>query len=271
MFEPRSAEERQRSELWRTGLETGARRIGLFVLRLWPYFLAVGIWQASVTIGDLHRLVVPPPGDVASDIVSAPGIYFSYIWPTLVSAALGLLIGTAVGMIIALAVWLSWLLSGLLTTTMIMLYSAPIVATIPLMARVMGYSRITVISVAALVSMFPTFVLVRSGMRAVPPGSEDVFDAFGARQRMRLFRLAIPASMPNFLTAFRLNSAVSFIAAVIGEYLTGVDGLGWLFLLSFSRYDVTRAWGAAIVIIALSVVAYVGAAIVEERCVTRWN
>ena len=245
-----------------------ARRL---LVAIWPYVLVVAAWQAWVTFGKVHRLVIPGPGAVAFDIWSAPAEYWSFGWRTVIESAAGLAIGTAIGVAAAVAVWLSRVLRGLLTTSMILLYSAPIVATIPIMARVLGYSPTTVLAVAAMVSMFPTFVLVSSGLRAVPPGSLDVFRSLGAPRKAQLWKLAVPAAMPNFLVAFRLNAAVSFIAAVIGEYLTGVRGLGWMFGLSFSRFDVDRAWGAAIVIVALSILYYATAGRIEERGLERWT
>ena len=242
-----------------------------FLAAIWPYVLVVGAWQAWVTLGGVHRLVIPEPGAVAFDIWSAPGEYWSYGWRTVLEAAAGLAIGTAIGVSAAIAVWFSRVLRGLLTTSMILLYSAPIVATIPIMARVLGYSPTTVLAIAAIVSMFPTFVLVNSGLLDLPAGSLDVFRSLGAPRKVQLLRLALPAAMPNFLVAFRLNAAVAFIAAVIGEYLTGVRGLGWLFALSFSRFDVDRAWGAAMVIIALSILSYAVASRVEERGIERWT
>lgn len=238
---------------------------------MWPYALVIVAWQLWVTLGGVHRLVIPEPGAVALDIWSAPAEYWSYGWRTVLEAAAGLTIGTAIGVAAAIAVWFSRVLRGLLTTSMILLYSAPIVATIPIMAKVLGYTPTTVLAIAAIVSMFPTFVLVNSGLLDLPAGSSDVFRSLGAPRKAQLLKLALPAAMPNFLVAFRLNAAVAFIAAVIGEYLTGVRGLGWLFALSFSRFDVDRAWGAAIVIVALSILSYASASRVEEWGIERWT
>ena len=124
---------------------------------------------------------------------------------------------------------------------------------------------ITVLAVAALVSMFPTFVLTSSGLHRTPTGSEDVFTVMGAHRRTRLLRLAMPSAVPNFLTAFRLNAALAFVAAILGEYLTGRPGLGWTFALNYASFNMPRAWGAAVLIVIFSVLAYVGASWVEER------
>ena len=271
VVEDRPADAGRPEALPKSRLPIGLSWAWRLLVAIWPYALVIVAWQAWVTFGKVHRLVIPAPGAVAFDLWSAPAEYWSYGWPTVVESAAGLAIGTTIGVAAAIAVWLSRVLRGLLTTSMLLLYSAPIVATIPIMAKVLGYSPTTVLAVAAMVSMFPTFVLVNSGLLALPPGSLDVFRSLGAPRKVQLWRLAVPAAMPNFLVAFRLNAAVSFIAAVIGEYLTGVRGLGWMFALSFSRFDVDRAWGAAVVIIALSILSYASASRIEERGLERWT
>lgn len=235
---------------------------------LWGWVLPVGVallaWQALVWAG-VSKFIVPSPLSVAGAVASNPGEFAAFSGRTFYSAAAGLLIGTAAGVSIAVLTWLSPILRTFLAAALIIMYSVPIVATIPLMARMFGYSQGTVLAVAALVSTFPAYVLTSSGMRACPPGSEDVFAVLGAGRLTRLRRLALPSAVPNFLTAFRLNAGVALVAAVIGEYLTGVDGLGWLFNLAFFALEIPRAWAAGVLIIVYSVAAYAGAAWLEDR------
>jgi NitT/TauT family transport system permease protein len=80
-----------------------------------------------------------------------------------------------------------------------------------------------------------------------------------------LRHLALPSAVPDLLTALRLNGALAIVAAILGEFLTGRDGLGWLFAISYGGLEMPRAWGSAVVIVVLSVVVYVGASRLEER------
>lgn len=244
---------------------SGRRRIGDFLLTIWPFVAILGFWQYAISAWEVNQVVAPSPASVASDIATNAGTYLEIIFSTLQMAGLGLLVGTLIGVAAALLAWLSPILRGLITSPMIVMYSVPLVATVPIMARVIGYTRTTVLAVAALVSMFPAFVLVSSGLHSTPPGSQDVFAVLGARRGSRLRYLAMPSAAPNFLTAFRLNAALAFVAAILGEYLTGRDGLGWTFALSYARLDMPRAWGAAVLIIMLSVLAYIGASWLEAR------
>lgn len=251
----------------RSGSQRRERRGG-WVASLWGWLLPIGVallaWQALVWAG-VSKFILPSPVSVVDAIASDVGTFAAFTGRTLYSAVVGLIIGTAVGVAIAILTWLSPILRTFLATALIIMYSVPIVATIPLMARMFGYNQGTVLAVAALVSMFPAYVLTSSGMRSTPPGSDDVLSVLGAGKLKRLRHLALPAAVPNFLTAFRLNAAVALVAAVIGEYLTGVDGLGWLFNLAFFALEIPRAWAAGVLIIAYSVVAYAGAVWLEDR------
>ena len=247
------------------GSASWPQKAGDIALTVWPFVAVVVFWQMAVTIWDVSPIVAPTPGSVVSDIVGNPAIYLDYTFKTLQLAALGLLIGSLIGLAAALAAWLSPVLQGMVTAPMIIMYSVPLVATVPIMARVIGYTRTTVVAVAALVSMFPAFVLASSGFRSTPPGADDVFSVMGARRRTRLRHLALPSAVPDFLTAFRLNAALAIVAAILGEFLTGRDGLGWLFAITYAALEMPRAWGSGVVIVVLSVVVYVGASRLEER------
>jgi NitT/TauT family transport system permease protein len=241
------------------------RWIGRSVLKLWPVALVIGVWQAWITLSDVQRIVAPAPLDVARDVWSEPGTYLTNIAWTILYATTGLALGLAVGSLIALLCWFSPLLRGLLTPGAVLVQSVPLVAVVPIMALLFGYEPRTVVGVTALLTFFPTFIFVSSGMRATPSGSEDLFHVLGAPRKMVLRRLALPSAVPNFLTALRLCASIVIIAAIIGESLMGVDGLGTLFSRSFQQFDTPRAWGASLMIVTLSVLAYTVSGAVERR------
>jgi len=247
------------------------RSIGRAVWNLWPFVLVVLLWQAWITLGDVQRIVAPPPLDVAKDIVEQPGTYAENTGWTLIYSIAGLALGMTVGGSIALLCWFSSILRSLLTPSTILLQSVPLVAIVPIMALIFGYAPKTVVGVAALLTFFPTFVFVSSGLRATPDGADDLFTALGASRWTRLYRLALPSAMPNFLVVLRLNASIAIIAAIIGEYVMGQAGLGRMFAQAFQKFDTPQAWGAALVIVVLSVIAFGISSSIERRSRPRWT
>lgn len=247
------------------GFRGVVRRVGVLFLHGWPLIGILIFWQYAVSVWNVSAIVAPSPISVVRDIFGNPGIYAEASLYTLEFALIGLVVGTLIGLVAALGSWFSPFLRSVLGAPMIILYSIPLVALVPILARVFGYTRLTETLIAALVAMFPTFVLVSSGMESAPNGANDLFDVLGAKRTRRLWLLAVPSAIPNFLTVLRLTSSLAFIAAILGEYLTGNPGLGWTFAVSNGSLDMPRAWGSAMLIILLSVIGYMLASKLEER------
>jgi NitT/TauT family transport system permease protein len=253
------------------GLRTGGVWVGRFASHAWPFVVVIGGWQLWISARHVNPLVAPSPGDVARDLAANPGVYASNAMRTLVFAAVGLAIGTAFGTLLAVLAWLSGLLKGMLAPSIVVTQSVPFVVVVPIVAGVLGYSTESVVVATALVSLFPSYVYTGSGLRALPPGTEDVFTALGASRRSVLFRLALPAAVPSWLIALRLNAALAIVAAIVGEYLMGQAGLGWMFTQAYGREDLPQAWGASLLIIVLSLLAYMGANRLVEAGRVRWS
>jgi ABC-type nitrate/sulfonate/bicarbonate transport system permease component len=240
-------------------------------VRFWAVALVVGAWQLWISLGHVDRIVAPGPGGVASYVVGHPGTYLTQGFITSEAALGGLALGMLAGLILALLVWMSPVISGVVAPGVLVIPTVPIVVVIPVVARVIGFNRWTVVTVAVLLSFFPVFVLATSGLRYRPAGADDVFAALGAGRLKRLRYLALPSAVPNLLTAARISAAACFLGALVAEWLVGTSGLGELFRESRALLQPERAWGAIVVAIAVSVAAYLLAYSAELRGRERWS
>lgn len=222
----------------------------------WPALCIIGLWQIWIVTGHVPRIVAPAPLDVARELVIHAEVYVRAAAATFAVALAGLAIGSALGAALAVLSWFSPLLGGLFTLPAVLIQSTPLVALMPVLARLIGYNEQTVVAAAVLITFFPTFVLVASGLLALPPGSADVLQVLGASRMARLRLVVLPAAVPNMLVALRISSANSILAALVAEYLMGTTGLGRLFATSESRFDTAAAWAACVVATVVSVSAF---------------
>jgi NitT/TauT family transport system permease protein len=241
------------------------------LFRLWPPAVLIGAWYLWVDLRDVSSIVMPRPAAVARDLANDPSAYLDATLTTLRVAGLGLMVGLFLAVTLAVLSWTSDLLAGLLTPATVMLYAIPVVGLIPVVARVLGYNERTVVAIAVIITFFPTFVFVSSGLRAFPPGSGSVFDVLGARRSAVLWRLALPAALPNALIALRMSAPACLIGAVVAQYLMGTDGLGYAFMHSYTRFEMDRAFGVAIVVMVVSLVLFGLASRVERWGRERWT
>ncbi len=236
-----------------------ANRAARFADVSWPVLLLLAAWQGWIVAGHVPAIVAPAPAAVLAELAANPSLYLTSASATIGVALAGLVIGTVLGVALAVVIWLTPFAAGAMTFPALLVQSTPLVAMLPVIARLLGYGEQTVVAAATAITFLPTFVLVAAGLRTTPPGADAVFDALGSSRAMRLLRLAIPSAVPSLLVAMRIAAANSILAALIAEYLIGTYGLGRLFADAQSEMLTPRAWAASLVATVLSVAAYAAA------------
>lgn len=247
---------------------TGIRR---FFARNWSILAVIAAWQAWVTIAELNSIVLPGPLPVARDIATNPGLYLANAAQTLAVSASGLVIGFALGILVAVLAWCSRLLSGMLTPIGLIFSSIPIVALIPILARILGYDISTVVAIVAVSAFFPTFVFTGAGLNDLPRGAPDLFAVFGASRIQRFYRLVLPSAVPNMMIALRLIVPESVLAAILAEFLMGRSGLGFLFREATGRFAMERALGTSLVAAVTAIICFFLAQRAERAVKARWS
>jgi sulfonate transport system permease protein len=250
---------------WPRRVATEAAAVTLMVA------LLVAVWWTWVEVEDISPIVVPAPPAVADDLVSSVGDYASATLATLQTAGIALLVGTVLGLATALLAARFRFLAGMTVPVVLVLAATPLVALFPLFARVLGYNPTTVWALAAVMVFYPSFVYARSGLAATTPSSRDVVTALGAAPGVRYRRLVLPAAVPHIASGFRIAAGSAVIAAVVGESLIGREGLGVEFAYSYRLLELPRAFGAAVVVIAVSVAVFALAGRVERSVHARWT
>ncbi len=237
----------------------------------WGVLALLLAWQLWVSLSGLNVIVMPSPMAVLRDLASDPLVYAAAAGQTLLLAALGLVLGMGFGTGLALLCWLSRVLAGMLTPLGVVFASVPVVALIPVLARIFGYDQRTVLVIVVIISFFPAFVFTSAGLRALPPGSDDLFRVLGAGTFRRLRLLALPAAVPDWAVAFRLGAANAILAAMVAEFLMGTGGLGHLFHAARTDLAMDRALGASAIATVISVLGFIGASRIERAARAGWS
>jgi ABC-type nitrate/sulfonate/bicarbonate transport system permease component len=250
----------------------GWRRVALDTVGVVAFALAlVGLWSLWIHAKDISPIVVPPPSRVFDDLANHPGAYLAATGHTLATSAIALLIGAAFALVAAALAGWSRFLAALSVPVVVGLAATPLVALFPLLARVLGYGPGTVRALAAVMVFFPVFVHSRSGLLGTPAGQSDVLRSLGAGRWTMFRRLVLPAALPRIATGLRLAVGSSVVAAVVGESLIGRHGLGVEFIYAYNLLDLPRAFGAALVIVVVSLGAFSAATAAESALHARWS
>jgi NitT/TauT family transport system permease protein len=241
------------------------------ISRYWGVAGVLLLWQGWVTVSGVNSIVLPQPLNVLGDIVTNPAIYLQNGGQTLALAAAGLVLGMALGTLLAILAWSSRLLSGVLIPLCLIFSSVPVVAMIPVLARLLGYDIKTVMGIVVVISFFPAFIFTAAGLKSLPSGSADLFAVLGAKRWARFIHLVLPSAVPNWMVAFRLAAPPAVLAAMLAEFLMGKSGLGYLFRSAAADFQTERAFGTSVIATVISVICFSSALAAEKYINDRWK
>jgi ABC-type nitrate/sulfonate/bicarbonate transport system permease component len=235
------------------------------IVDLWPVALLLLLWQLWVSTAGYNSIVLVPPSAVFADLLHFPGAYLLPVLHTLAFALGGLGIGLSAGLLLAGAAWLSQILAGMITPFALLLSSTPVVCLIPIIARLFGYDGRSELIAIAVMTFFPSFVYLSAGLRQLPAMSRDVMRVLHASRLQNLRLLALPAALPSLAAALRVGATLSVLVALLAEYLMQAGGLGTLFAVTMQQFHLSRALGASVLAMALSVMLFETTRAIEQR------
>jgi|GEM_PF-99012 len=224
---------------------------GLKLLGLNPFF-AKGPEEVFAAL-----LLDPDAATTRATLLAALGDTASFLLP-------GYLAGLAGGAGLAMLIILVPGIAGTAMPLAIALRSVPIITTAPLVVLILGRGALGTITLVAIMVFFPTFVACLQGLRQAPGRIIDVMNSYAASQLTQLIRARIPAMLPAFFAAARINVPASVLAVTVVEWLATGQGIGSVMALSASLSDYDMLWSAVALVALLSALGYVAVGAVER-------
>jgi NitT/TauT family transport system permease protein len=185
-------------------------------------------WEI-ITAG-LHLLPMPyfpSPAGVLQSFVNDRELLFDSTWHSLILLLGGYALGVSVGLVTGICI--GWSVRVRYWGMPLLKFIGPIPATawIPLAMVVSPNAMMSAIGLIALAVWFPVSMLTASGVANTRASFLDVARTLGAKRPYLIFRVAIPAAMPNIFVGLFMGLGASFLTLVVAEEVGVKSGLGW--------------------------------------------
>jgi ABC-type nitrate/sulfonate/bicarbonate transport system permease component/MFS family permease len=211
-----------RPRLW-----AGAKRAGFIV----GYAaLAVLAWHLAVRYRLVPPQVVVSPQRVWETLseLALSGELWDHTRASLVRVGSGFLAGSLAALVFGIAYSL-WAPVRIYTRfTFDLVRQVPTVGWIPLLILLFGIEESFKILVIALSVFFPVALAVIDGIAGVPKRFLEVADVLRFNTRTRIFRVILPAAVPDIATGLRLGLSRAWMIVVGAELFGSESGLGHL-------------------------------------------
>jgi NitT/TauT family transport system permease protein len=233
-------------------------RIRNIVLPLAVAALVLVFWDRALAWGGTEDRVFPTPYEVGCGLVelAREGRLFRYVTASLVRIGWGFLLALAVGVPLGFILGLSEAANAALNPLIQILRPISPIAWIPLAILWFGVTNRAPIFLIFLASVFPISVSALSAVQGIQPVYLRAARNFELSGPTLLFRVILPATLPQLLTSIRIALGIAWLVVVAAEMIV-VDprtgGLGYLIIdaRSGSRYDLVVAGMVLIGVIGL--------------------
>lgn len=244
--------------------------------RTLPGAVSVGLffasWQAYCHLGGVSPLILPAPTDIAAAFVQlvAEAATWHHLGVTLYETLAGFAIATVVGVALGWLVASFPLLQRAFHPFIVASQIVPKVALVPLFVLWFGFGPTSKIVVSAVIAFFPVMTNTLLGLRSVDAGHEDVFHALRAGRWDRFTQLQLPSALPAILVSMEMAVVLATIGAVVGEYLGGSEGLGYLAVATMNAFQTDRLFAIIILLTLMGFVLFAGMAALR-RVLIPWH
>jgi NitT/TauT family transport system permease protein len=245
-----------------------------------PYRIAVGrlilglmllaAWQIGAKVAG--SLYVADPLQVLQRIVTdtVSGALLRHVYVTLRLSVLGFAIGCVFG--VALPFWLRRLprLSGAIEPYIMASVGIPKYALVPLFILWFGIDDAPKLWLVGLLVFYPVFTAVFAGIRNVDRRLIDMARVVGASESRIAREVIWHSLMPFFFAGLKIALPRAVSAAIIGEFLVGNEGLGYLIENSRQNFDTIGVFSGIVVATAL-VLAINAVMVAIDRRLNAWR
>ena len=221
-----------------------AGRIGLAVALL-------GAWKLGAdTAGPLY---VADPGMVLQRIISdtLSGSLVRHVYVTLRLSAMGFAVGCAFGVALPFLLRRMPRLTNAVEPYILASVGVPKYALVPLFILWFGIDDAPKLWLVGLLVFYPIFIAVFAGIRNVDRRLISMARVLGASEAAIAREVIWNSLLPFFFAALKIALPRAVSAAIIGEFLVGNEGLGYMIEYSRQNLDTTGVFAGILVATAL--------------------
>lgn len=244
-------------------------KIIILFIQIFLSILFFVIWQLLADFKIINTFVSSSPTRVIDTIIKLhqTNNLYQHIFTTVYETVVSFTLGTFIGIIIAAALWWNKFIAKILDPYLIILNSLPKVALGPIIIIWIGAKTGSIITMALLISVIVTIINVLQGFNETDPVKVKLMKSLGASKGQTFFKLVLPSSFNNIISALKINVSMSLIGIIMGEFLVSKKGIGYLIMYGSQVFNLDLVITGVIILAIVSAIMYYIVYYIEKRLV----
>nr|WP_319484935.1 ABC transporter permease [uncultured Cohaesibacter sp.] len=209
--------------------------------------LVAAWWYVSGPMG-MPAYLLPSPASVGSLLWDM--VLSGKLWPhlafTVQNILIGLIVGTIFGVLLAYMFFKTPSLSDYLEGPLVVIQTAPKIAIAPLIIIWFGLGLTAKIVLIFSLVFFPVFAGALAGFRSIDSRLHDLALLMNLSRTQRFLRIDLPAALPGIFVGIKIGAIQALVGAILAEWMSGSDGLGYLMTFATATYKTPLLFGAVL-------------------------
>ncbi len=211
-------------------------------------------WEALSWSGLLIREVTPPLEAIAAAIVKllSTGTFYGNAGVSVVEVLASLAIGSALGVATGIVLGASPFLSRAYEPFIYYLAPTPRIILFPVTIMWFGLGMPSKIALGAVSAFFTVALSTAAGMRRIDPVLIRVGVSFRLSRLDMARKIYLPAMRVPIVTGIQLGFSGAFLAVLLAETKLSNQGLGYVIMQVYARFDMPALYGVLLIAFALA-------------------
>jgi NitT/TauT family transport system permease protein len=199
---------------------------------LLPWIVALAllaIWEAVVRAGFFHASAIPSPAEAAAALVAEirNGRLFNDVMASLFRELAGFGLAAALGVPVGLVLGRQATARAAFLPSLNFFRNLSPLAWMPFAILWFGVGDVPAIFLIFLAGVFPIALATLVAVQEVPSRYIRVAIEFGMQPSEVLWKVTLPAILPQVLTSLRVTAGLCWLVLVAAEMIAGRDGVGF--------------------------------------------
>jgi NitT/TauT family transport system permease protein len=227
------------------------------------------LWEAGTRLFAVPVFLLPAPTAIAASFIANAWLLAFHAWITTAEILLGFALSIVVGIPLALAIFLWPAFSRSILPLLVSSQAMPKVAVAPLFLVWFGFGLLPKVLIAFLIAFFPIVINTAVGLASIEPEKIYLARSMGFGALATFFKIRLPNALPAIFGGLKISITFAVVGAVVGEFVGGDAGLGYLLLVANGSMDTQLLFAGIFALTVLGVVLFVLVEVAERFAIPR--
>jgi NitT/TauT family transport system permease protein len=244
-------------------------RLAALIYPIGMVVVTIAIWQAATVLFSIPPYLFPAPSAIGQAMDANAAVLIKQSLGTTLEILLGFALSVAVGVPLALAIFLWKPFARTIYPLLVSSQAVPKVAVAPLFLVWFGFGLLPKVLIAFLIAFFPVVINTAMGLAAIEREKIYLAQSMGLGPVATFFKIQLPNALPSIFAGLKISITLAVVGAVVGEFVGGQGGLGYLLLIANGNMDTALLFAGIVALTVLGVVFFALIGVVERLVLPR--